>query len=190
MWFHSMCFLIKQVLSEYHIYSALVYYILLSKIVKGHHGHQKKWNQSSILGHSPSSWPSGRNSYQQLLKYELERTQSDRLMDGLTETWGILIYISLGFTFYGVIIVNQWYCGSCEILCCLYLSMKSITSWWHTQCVKCLILTYLWFGHNWPVPAGLGYRAYGWLVAIYQLAIGCMISAIYRLYIGWQLAGY
>ena len=38
-------------------------------------------------------------------------------MDGLTETQDILIYISyiVGFMFYGVIIVNQLYCGCCDI---------------------------------------------------------------------------
>ena len=75
----------------------------------------KKWNQKGI---NPRSYLAQieRNSYQQLWRYELGQT--DRLTNRLTETWSILIYISyiLGFTCYGIIIVNQEHCGCCDVL--------------------------------------------------------------------------
>ena len=39
---------VKQVLKKYHILLVLRYCILLSKMIKGHHGHQKKLNQTGI----------------------------------------------------------------------------------------------------------------------------------------------
>ena len=31
------------------------------------------------------------------------------------------------------------------------VDMKSVTSWWHTQCLRCLKLLFVWFDHNWPL---------------------------------------
>ena len=145
-----------------------------------------KW--ASIPGHRSSSCPSWRNSYQWLLRYKLGRT--DRWTDRNIRHFNIS-FIILGFTFYGVIIVNQ-----CVVICCLCLWMKSITSWWHTQCVKYLKLIFVWFDHSWAVLTSwpwlsAGYwLAISWLLAGYQIAIvylsaGHGLAITYQLAMGW-----
>ena len=133
--------------------------------------------QASILSHRPSSCPSWRNSYQQLLRYEFG--QKHKLFEYISYT----TYV--GFTFYGVISVNQSYCGYCDI-CCLCLWMKSVTHF-------CMDL--VWFEHNWPV--GPGYWLSGSQLPISYLSAGNRwvmdwLSAGYGLStcIGWLWAGY
>ena len=76
----------------------------------------------------------------------------------------------------------------CE--CCLCLWMKSVTTWWHTQCVKWLKLIFVWFDHNWLVLTSKPWlSAIGWLSVIYRLVIRWLLT-IYWLSISWLLAGY
>ena len=77
------------------------------------------------------------------------------------------------------------------VIFCLCVWMTGITSWWHTQCVKCLKLIFVWFD-DWPVLTSQPWLLAIWQLADHQLAIAIYhyISAGYWLAITWLLAGY
>ena len=63
-------------------------------------------HQSRVIGHHLAK-------VEEILTRDYERRWTYRLMNGLTETQDMLI---LGFTFHDVTIVNQLYCGCCDML--------------------------------------------------------------------------
>ena len=116
----------------------------------------------------------------------------DSLTGGLIETPDILIHCSyiLGFTFYCVIIVNQLYCGFCDILS-MFMDDKC-HQLVRYQCVKCLKL--IWYdvtkiNQYWPVSLVISNLAIGWPWAGYWLYIDWLLVD-YQLAISWLLAGY
>ena len=127
------------------------------------------------------------------------------------ETFSYISYI-LGFTFYGVITVNQFYCGYDMLhsfmdekrhqlvtypVCKVpkndfYVIWPQVTGTEQSN----LAISYLAIG--WPLagnPLSIGWLfagywlAIGWLSAIYPLSIGWLL-AMYHLAIGWLWAGY
>ena len=87
----------------------------------------------------------------------------------------------LGFTFYGhyswsVVLWMLWYAG--------YVYGWKATRWWHTQCIKCLKLIFVWFSQSWPVLISRP-----WLSAIWQSA-GFWLSISYLPAGYWLSAGY
>ena len=144
---------------------------------------KKLTKQASIPGHRKLSSPSWRNSYQQLLRYEFGWT--DRLMDGLTETRDIFIYFLyiLGFNFYSVIIVNQLYCGCCDMLS-MYMDEKHHHLVIYPVCeVHKTDFCMIWPQYYWPVLTSQSCLLAIWQLASYKLSVGWLSAA-------WLSAGY
>ena len=81
-------------------------------MVKGHHGLtsvtiKPNGHQSRVIGHHLAH-------VEEILTSGYRDISSDRLTDRNTTYFNISDI--LGFTFYGVIMVNQLYCGCCDIL--------------------------------------------------------------------------
>ena len=88
--------------------------------------------------------------------------------------------------FYSVIIVNQLYCGCCDIL--------HVYGWNALPACDIPSVRSEWFDHNWQVltsrPGLLAnWLAIGWLSASYQLSIG-WLSVGYWLSTDWLLVAY